>query len=137
MKSNVTTREVLRAKHPVKHLIVNLIFDYFIDYLEGDIRGVYRIKNLRDPETNAFLYGLLFRKTIYLRHELNKTQLLQTLIHELAHHHFHKAFESTIRKIENLLWRWFTTTQKAVLATYIPKRAAKIKVTYKCARTRD
>lgn len=131
MKSNVTVRKLLRLRHPFRHLIVNLIFDDFIRHLEGDIRGVYRIKNLRDPETNRLADGLLIRKTIYLRHELNKIQLLQTLIHELAHHCFFSASELTIRKIETLLWRWFTKTQKAILATYIPKRAAKIKVNYK------
>ena len=99
----------------------------FLHNLEVHIKGIYRVQDLRDPaRPERPLYGLLDKQTIYLEHDLDETELLSTLIHELTHYYFDldESHEQIICKIEEILMEKISSEQKIEFEKYIPKECS-------------
>lgn len=112
--------------------IVDFIFKKILWFLENKMRGIYRIKNLMDPDKpKAKLDGLVLREKIYLEHCYPRPYLIKVLIHEVSHRVFDNP-QKSVRKNEEivlgweeLLWKMFSKEQKQALGKFVPKRSSK------------
>jgi len=112
-------------------ILVDTLFEIFVEALEKTIEAVRMKKVLRDPDDRRKeLHGLLIEGKIYLgrhKHKTKKVPLVKTLIHELLHAvtDVNVVKEWKIRRLERILHIRFTDAQKRFLRKYIPKHEVK------------
>ena len=108
---------------------LDTLFFIMIDALEKHVRAIYAKKQLRDPDTNAALSGLLMCEDdeIYLKKQSRKdrNQMVSALVHEVLHFIMPRTFEEKIERMERILMTRLTDEQKKYLRGFLPKHVVK------------
>lgn len=100
----------------------------FLHALRERIRKIHLVRNLRypGPGIGVPLFGLQWKKTIYLAGGCPKDLAVSTLIHELIHFVFKTSDrvrdEAKTLKAEFRLFEAFSEEQKEQLWHFIPKK---------------